>query len=335
MLYQLKQSEVLTVSQKIGESICDKTFQNYTKIDGEQLISLTNSRQVNSFIIRSLFNQWRKEVERLESPYFDFKHEKVQAALKDFMNVLSNHISIDRKHLEPILNQAIADTVLIVFEPRVFLETVLERLAKPQDFKRQFKYIKNNRELFKKLVDQMGDFDTKASVLQIYDGLNQSNKEEVNAPAFLEKLNAGHLLHNLFDEKEEPKPEKPTEPEVPANVASKVVAEELAVEKKEEKAATTLNDRFEKGNKSQTLAEKLQRKVNKSIEASLTLNEKFMFQNNLFHGDNSRMKQAFAAIDEAESLQEALNIANTFNDGWDMDSEEVEAFMGVLERRFA
>ena len=113
------------------------------------------------------------------------------------------------------------------------------------------------------------------------------------------------------------------------------MAEELAVEKKEEKAATTLNDRFEKGNKSQTLAEKLQRKVNKSIEASLTLNEKFMFQNNLFHGDNSRMKQAFAAIDEAESLQEALNKANTFNDGWDMDSEEVEAFMGVLERRFA
>ncbi len=74
--------------------------------------------------------------------------------------------------------------------------------------------------------------------------------------------------------------------------------------------------------------------MNKSIESSLTLNEKFMFQNNLFHGDNTKMKQAFAAIDQAESLQDALNKANTFNDGWDMDSEEVEAFMGVLERRF-
>ena len=136
MSYQLRHSEVPSISQKIGESICDKTFQNYTKIDGEQLISLTNSRQVNSFIIRSLFSQWRKEVEKLESPYFDFKHEKVQEALKSFMNVLSNHISIDRAHLQPILVQAIADATYIAFAPRTFLEQVLERVQKPQDFRR-------------------------------------------------------------------------------------------------------------------------------------------------------------------------------------------------------
>lgn len=332
MLYQLKQSEVAAVSQKIGETICDKTFQNYTKIDGEHLISLTNSRQVNSFIIRSLFTQWRKEVEKLESPYFDFKHEKVQEALKSFMNVLSNHISIDRANLQPILNRAIADTILISFEPKAFLESVLDRSPKPQDFKLQFKYIKNNRELFKDLVDQIGDFDTKASILQAYDELSKSDQEDIDPKTFLEKLNLEALLTDLFEVKEAPKPE-PVVVEAPMEVAE---PKPQPVEKpKEEKHSTTLNDRFESSSKGQTLAEKLQRKVNKSIESSLTLNEKFMFQNNLFHGDNTKMKQAFAAIDQAESLQDALNKANTFNDGWDMDSEEVEAFMSVLERRFA
>lgn len=335
MLYQLKQSEVPTVSQKIGETICDKTFQNYTKIDGEHLISLTNSRQVNSFIIRSLFAQWRKEVEKLESPYFDFKHEKVQKALKNFMNVLSNHISIDRNHLEPILNQAIADTILISFEPRIFLESVLDRSQKPQDFKLQFKYIKNNRELFKNLVDQIGDFDTKASILQAYDELKRKDQEEIDPKTFMEKLNSSTLLSSLFEVKEEPKPAPAPKPEPVAPKAATEQPAPVAQKPKEEKLSSTLNDRFEQGPKGQTLAEKLQRKVNKSIEASLTLNEKFMFQNNLFHGDNSRMKQAFTAIDQAQDLQDALNKANTFNDGWDMDSEEVEAFMGVLERRFS
>lgn len=335
MLYQLKQSQIATVSQKIGETICDKTFQNYTKIDGEHLISLTNSRQVNSFIIRSLFNQWRKEVEKLESPYFDFKHEKVQEALKNFMNVLSNHISIDRHHLQPILNQAVSDTILIAFEPRAYLEAVLDRSAKPQDFKLQFKYIKNNRELFKQLVEQIGDFDTKASILQAFDALTHVEREEIDPQIFLEKLSSTDLLEKLFEVKELPKPEPVIEPvleEKPIEVP--VSTPKTEVQPKEEKHSATLNDKFEGAPKGQTLAERLQRKVNKSIESSLTLNEKFMFQNNLFNGDNARMKQAFAAIDQAQDLQDALNKANTFNDGWDMDSEEVEAFMGVLERRF-
>ena len=334
MLYQLKQSEVTTVSQKIGETICDKTFQNYTKIDGEQLISLTNSRQVNSFIIRSLFNQWRKEVEKLESPYFDFKHEKVQEALKNFMNVLSNHISIDRHHLQPILNQAIADTLLISFEPKAFLEVVLDRSQKPQDFKLQYKYIKNNRELFKNLVEQIGDFDTKASILQAYEKLEAAGKESIDPEAFLEKLSASNLLVELFEIEEEPQSEVVPEPEPVQQMVEESIASPVQ-KPQEDKLSTTLNDRFESSSKGQTLAEKLQRKVNKSIEASLTLNEKFMFQNNLFHGDNAKMKQAFASIDQAENLQDALNKANTFNNGWDMDSEEVEAFMGVLERRFS
>ena len=329
MRYKLKLEAVGEISKSIGSSIGESTFKSYAKVEGERLISLTNSRQVNSFIIRSLFNQWRNEVEKLESPYFDFANEKVKAALKDFMNVLSNHISIDRDHLTPLLNQAIEDSILISFAPKAYLASILDRIERPQDFKRQFKYIKANRDFFRVLVDRIGDFDTKNSILNMYDDLDETKLEAADAEVFLNKLNAVDQVSHLFEVIEEPKEEpvvvkKPKEPETPVIP----LVEEEAVE-----PGNTLNDRFDEPKKL-TLAEKLQKSVNKSIEASLTLNEKFMFQNNLFGGDNGKMKEAFAQIGGASDLQQALSIANNYNNGWDMESEEVEAFMAVLERTF-
>lgn len=332
MRYKLKLEAVGEISKSIGSSIADSTFKSYAKVEGERLISLTNSRQVNSFIIRSLFNQWRNEVEKLESPYFDFAHEKVKAALKDFMNVLSNHISIDKVHLEPLLNQAIEDSILISFAPKAYLESILDRIERPQDFKRQFKYIKANRDFFKVLVDRIGDIDTKNSILNMYEDLDQAKLEAVDAEVFLNKLDAMDQISHLFEMIEEPKPkvkEKLEEEKVPDLPKPELVKEEVS-----EVPGNTINDRFD-APKKLTLAEKLQKSVNKSIEASLTLNEKFMFQNNLFGGDNGKMKEAFSKIGEVSDLQQALSIANNYNNGWDMESEEVEAFMSVLERTFA
>jgi hypothetical protein len=46
------------------------------------------------------------------------------------------------------------------------------------------------------------------------------------------------------------------------------------------------------------------------------------------------MSEALSQIDAAASLNEAINIAMTFNEGWKMDSDEIEAFMEAIERKF-
>lgn len=335
MRYKLKHEAVGEISKLIGEDIIERAYQSYTKMEGERLISLTDSRQVNSFIIRSLFNQWRNEVERLESPYFDFNHELVKEALKGFMNVLSNHISIDKEHLGPLLTQAIEDAILISFEPKLYLESILNRIERPQDFKLQVKYIKTNRDLFKHLIDGIGDFDTKSSILESYDGLGDSHIENITVTDFLDKLGGEKHLEALFETIEEVVIEEPVVKEVEEEVALPEPTPIIVDEFETDDQPTTINDQFDQPAKGMTLAEKLQRKVNQSIESSLTLNEKFMFQNNLFGGDNAKMKEAFSSIDQATDLQDALNRANQYNTDWDMDSEEVEAFMNVLERKFA
>lgn len=334
MRYKLKHEAVGEISKLIGEEILEQAFQSYTKMGGERLISLTNSRQVNSFIIRSLFNQWRNEVERLESPYFDFNHDLVKEALKEFMNVLSNHISIDKNHLEPLLVQAIEDAIFISFEPKLYLESILNRIDRPQDFKLQMKYIKTNREQFKRLIEGIGDFDTKSSIIEAYEKLGDTNTELVSADDFLDKLGGTNHLSTLFEVIEEVIIEEPLIEEVVEELLTAEPAPQVESALNDSDQLTTINDQFDQPAKGMTLAEKLQRKVNQSIESSLTLNEKFMFQNNLFGGDNARMKEAFSSIDQASDLQDALSRANQYNTDWDMDSEEVEAFMSVLERRF-
>lgn len=324
MPYKLKIDSVEKVSTHITEQVLAKTFVSTLKIEGEKLISLTNSRQINSFLIRSLFHQWKKEVEQIESPYFDFKHEKVKEALKQFMNVLSNHISIDEKHLKPLLKRAIADTFLISFNPEEYLNQVLERTDKPQDLKKELKYIKTNRELFKALIDQMDEFSTKASILSAFDQMRQKEREEVDAEELMTKLEAHSLLERLFVF------EKSITEEPVVDVAERPSSATAT----EDKFDATLNDQYQSKEQPMTLADKLQQKMKKSIESGLTLNEKFMFQNALFGGDAATMKEALRELDKATTLNEALEKANSFNKGWDMESEEVEALMGLLERRF-
>jgi hypothetical protein len=46
------------------------------------------------------------------------------------------------------------------------------------------------------------------------------------------------------------------------------------------------------------------------------------------------LNEALSQIDTANSLSEAVDIAMTFNQGWKMDSGEIEAFMEAVERKF-
>uniref|UniRef100_UPI004047217F hypothetical protein n=1 Tax=Roseivirga sp. TaxID=1964215 RepID=UPI004047217F len=106
------------------------------------------------------------------------------------------------------------------------------------------------------------------------------------------------------------------------------------VEETSEKPQETLNDKFNTNTSAPTLAAKLQKKVTQPIDKSLTLNERIMFTNSLFKGDKDLLNKALSQIDTANSLSEAVDIALTFNQGWKMDSGEIEAFMEVIERKF-
>ncbi|MBH8568237.1 hypothetical protein KB206_05045 [Microvirga sp. STS02] len=105
--------------RRLAARLCDQHFgaQPNVTLDGAAVLKFTPIRQLNLLVIRQLLGQWQAETARLRSVYFDFEAAPVQAALAQFMNVLSRHISLNRAAFEPLLAQAAADTLGLVADP--------------------------------------------------------------------------------------------------------------------------------------------------------------------------------------------------------------------------
>ncbi len=343
MSYKLKQDSIQGFSSKVSRSICDRFYGANDRMDGAALMQLTDSKQANAFLVKGLFEKWQDETENLQSPYFDFDHEKVKEALKTFMNVLSGHISVKRDDLDPLLTQAILETVLITFDPVAYVQSVVARSGNISK-----KYIKTRKSSFKKLEslsyvteadfeeefpvspeDFVKTFGASASdlfeeeVQSFFDQMDDEDDEEdevvsVVAPDPVTEMQSAP----------EPQPEPAPEPEVQATPVTSL-AEESETE------SDTLNDRFNGSGKVQTLADKLKQNTRQGLEASLNLNERIMFTNSLFGGDKQKLGEALADIEEATDLDEAKVKSYKYGENWDMESDEVAAFFEFIERRFA
>lgn len=334
MSYKLKQDSIQGFSSKVSKSICDRFYGANDRMDGATLMQLTDSKQTNSFLVKMLFEKWQEETEKLQSPYFDFEHDKVKEALKTFMNVLSGYISVKRQDLETLLEQAVRETVLITYDPVAFVQSVMARSGNISR-----KYIKTRKASFKKLDNLShvtgADFDDEFPVspedfVKAF-GANVSDLFEEEVQSFFDQIDDDEA-------EEEVVLEAPSEPVVdltpepvpdPTPDPIKSIAEESEVE------LDTINDRFNGNGKVQTLADKLKQNTKQSLESSLNLNEKFMFINSLFDGDKQKLSEALSDMEEAGDLDGAKMKAYKYSENWDMESEEVAAFFEVIERRFA
>ena len=146
--------------RRLAVRLCDQHFgsQSPATLDGPTILKFTPLRQLNLLVMRQLVGQWQAETTRLRSPYFDFETAPVQAAITQFMNVLSRHISLGRSAFEPLLAQAAADTLGIVADPagsfhRLLLGSIaLPTLASLRD---NLRYLDVDKSFFQGFVDSL------------------------------------------------------------------------------------------------------------------------------------------------------------------------------------
>ena len=92
---------------------------------------------------------------------------------------------------------------------------------------------------------------------------------------------------------------------------------------KEEKVTPVIN----------VLADTIGRKISSDFSKSLSLNDRFMFQRDLFHGNAYEMNQVFTQINEFQSLNEVLKFLNdNYSIPWSSDSGI--ALKELLDKRF-
>jgi hypothetical protein len=143
MSAKLNSKYVENYAKEFSKKVCDGYFPTKKYMTGQEIITLTPSIQVNFFIIKTLFEAWQLELEKLKSsPYFDYRDKAVHEALREFMNVLSRTIKIERSHFEPLLVKAVLDSIFLAVSPLDFYQDEFAK-HKANEINRYLKENKN------------------------------------------------------------------------------------------------------------------------------------------------------------------------------------------------
>jgi hypothetical protein len=205
--------------------LCDQHFgaRPTATLDGPAVLRFTPIRQVNLFVVQQLLGQWMAEMGNLRSPYFDFEDAEVRQALTQFMNVLSRRIKLSRPVFEPLLAQAICDTLLGCIDPaETFVQKLLgeQPAAAPAQLRDTLRYLDINKPLFAGFLDTLpaDDVQERDYLLSRFRLYVQSNSQDQHSlAAIVQEFNA--LLPLTEEDLNEEAPQIPAP--APAQAATK------------------------------------------------------------------------------------------------------------------
>ncbi|WP_128546541.1 hypothetical protein [Larkinella soli] len=405
-------SSLTEYCKSYARKVAGDFFSSHSVISGKELLSLSPISQVNIFVVSSLSEKWRADAERFRSPYFDYEHPEVKEALQLFMNTVSQHISMRREQLEPLLIDATKRTLILLFDPRHYFD---EALRNQPDFSLSAeaahqitRYTQINKFVPITLEERMKgkDFVYVNQALNWLDEILLHRGRELEKPdkyiaQFSEKvlLDPGVLLRkpsydfsvpatvpttnkSFFDIEVDNTVTAPVAvavPAAPANGAAGSVlngnssaeasdeatggplfltdarpsAEPSAPSMQPSQASvrfseTTSLDELpvtdpgtadaETPPAPVTIGETFYRAPIESISKSISLNQKFMFINQLFNGNAVAYNEAIDELNQATSYDQARDLISYRYAAqylWDMSSDEVGMLIDILKRRFA
>ncbi|PIB37238.1 hypothetical protein BFP72_18405 [Reichenbachiella sp. 5M10] len=201
---QAKQKYITTYSQ----IILDEFFDKNEGISGQQIISLTPIKQVNFFVLKVLFEEWQEETKKFKSPYFDYKNEEVNTALKTLVNTLSKNIFIQKEDFKSLLERAVSETLEFLYTPDQYLLQETQKATSSElikELKTTGKYIKLHKGLFDSILINLenGMSTDKPVVESVIKNATESYNEDTAEKEEIENL---FNLTSLLDivEKESP-----------------------------------------------------------------------------------------------------------------------------------
>jgi hypothetical protein len=313
---KISQQAISSYSQVYSRKILDRFYAQKQFIGGQEILTLSEVEQINLFIIQALFKTWKSEMQKSRSVYFDYEAEAVLEAQQNLMNVLSRHIHVKREHLEPLVLQAVIQTLNDVLNPYDFFSKLITSNNNElhlETFKEELKYLKLNKapllRLSQILQEQKVETISGNEAFSILDKiLEDLNFTPEDIEPLLQQLSKVEpvTLEGFYEKKTKSQPGKAVE-------ATREVSTAAPKEFK------TLADDFQKIN---------------VIRESLTINQKFMFTKALFGGDFEQFSETINNLDKLDSFDAAIEYLEEYLSNWDQESEEFHEFMELIEKRF-
>ncbi|MCF0072002.1 hypothetical protein LZD49_16100 [Dyadobacter sp. CY261] len=360
-------------SARFTTTVLNEVYRSQDVVTGAGLLKLTPVRQVNLGILNRLFEEWKNNAEAFRSPYFDFSNEEVKSALEEFMNTASQHISVKRADLEPLLSDSVKESLKLLLTPANYFEDKIRAVSDAEfthaKAEQIVKYTHIHRGVAEALLGRLTDsgsdsvYQTQAVswLYEFKDNADLIDDAEQHLIQFAEVFpiniselkiqEAGkataqpqqvHKHESFFDSafgQLEPSTARPVAPR--AEPASAVISEIVAkanVQPSSER--DSLNNRFKvdlpKHSDDQSYGS-VPVKV-ESIAGSIPLGQRFMFVNQLFDRNSEHFDKAIYELDRVKSFEEAENLiwhryASKY--AWDVNGEAVTALLAIVKRKFA
>ena len=206
-------------------ALLDAAYAKKRTIAGTDLLGITSYRQTNLLLAHNLKNKWTEEANRLRSPYFDYEQKDVADALRRMLNTLSQHISIERADLVPLLQEAILETATLIDSPAAAITRMAEPLAKPAikltELQALAKYVTVHGDMLQALLKELASLgaaevlkgDLQRQLKQLEDRLPANIKQRL----YKEFTDALGIVEEVSVELEPPQPQKQAEPTEPEN----------------------------------------------------------------------------------------------------------------------
>lgn len=358
-------------ADRFTAQVLDDIYLSKSIVGGHDLLQLTPVRQVNLGVLNRLFEQWKNNALSFRSVYFDFENEEVKHALDTFMNTASQHITVKREDLEPLVKQSVRDALTLLYTPEVYFEEKLKSLPDAlfhhENARQLVKYTNIHQAVAEALQHKLDEtHDESVSSVRVINWLEDILREGSYTEAVseyeaqfgqVEQLNKNELFglaeapapvqnvrrdepRSFFDsalsemEVAQPAGKPAPKPEPSATILSEIAS------KKPSPESESLNNRF-KVDVPKPADDKaygsVQVKV-ESIAGSIPLGQRFMFVNQLFGRNSEHFEKAIYELDNVKSYAEAEDLIwhrYASKHAWDVNGEAVSALLAIVKRKFA
>ncbi len=254
----------------------------------------------NLIQVKTTVTQISTIIDNLQSPQsslidFDLSLEKTRQLYEQLTDL----------KLEKLSNK---ETSIKTESIKIEKEKIEEKDLSNQIDQETLKYIEEKEQIDKKIVKTQNTQENKP-VTEI-----KSEKTNINIKEPIEIIEQTKPITNT---------EAIKEPQ--SNQNSNTIADNF-----EEK--TSLNDILANIKNDDDFATQLQNSPIKNLKTAISLNDKIWFTRELFDGHNEKYISTLEKLNNANSLENAVEIANTFN--WNKEDSSTKRFLELIYRRF-
>jgi hypothetical protein len=173
--YAINDDQVKAIIQEQVPLLVEKKFTHKNYICGDDVLQFSENAQLNKFILFQIYQEWNVYISKISHPYFDFSHPEVKNTLKNFQNVLSRHIKIDKFDFRLLVEKAYFNKLKLIFNPTEALVN--------------FFYLSRDKvtiQLFERYANYFSDFDFILNGVLTY--YKKNNAEHIDKNSFIEKM---------------------------------------------------------------------------------------------------------------------------------------------------